>query len=169
MKHFLLAYTLAPDYLERRGALRAAHLAQAWAAAERGELVLGGAVEALGEALLLFAGEDRGAAEAFARSDPYVTGGLVSAWRVREWLTVAGEGAATRCAEGEWRCAQPSPSAMAMWIVLEWPIAGRGGGWARSTCARKLAGSALASTGAPSSSATCGGAARGASARSSAA
>ena len=44
VKHFLLFYDTAPDYLERRGAFRGAHLALAWAAAERGELVLGGAL-----------------------------------------------------------------------------------------------------------------------------
>lgn len=100
MKHFLLTYTLAGDYLERRPAFRAEHLALAQAAAQRGELLLGGAVaglngEAPEEAQLLFAGEDAGGAEAFALGDPYVTNGLVSAWRVREWITVVGEGAAS--------------------------------------------------------------------------
>ena len=47
------------------------------------------------EAVLLFAGEDASAAEAFAASDPYVANGLVIAWRVRGWTTVVGEGAAT--------------------------------------------------------------------------
>ena len=42
MKHFLLTYTLAPDYLERRPAYRDAHLAYAWAAIERGERQAGG-------------------------------------------------------------------------------------------------------------------------------
>ena len=37
MAHFLLTYDLAPDYLERRAALRDAHLALAWAAARRAE------------------------------------------------------------------------------------------------------------------------------------
>jgi len=45
--------------------------------------------------VLLFAGDGAGAAEAFARADPYVRNGLVTAWRVREWVTVVGEGAAT--------------------------------------------------------------------------
>jgi uncharacterized protein YciI len=94
MKHFLLTYTLAPDYLARRPALRDEHLALARAAAARGELLLGGALETADEAVLLFAGEDAGAAQAFAACDPYVLGGLVSAWRVREWVTVVGEGAA---------------------------------------------------------------------------
>jgi uncharacterized protein YciI len=100
VKHFLLRYTLACDYLNRRPAFRTEHLALAQAAAERGELMLGGAVAGLEEAgpeeaLLLFAGDDPGAAEAFARADPYVANGLVTAWRVLEWVTVVGEGAAS--------------------------------------------------------------------------
>jgi uncharacterized protein len=99
MKHFLVTYTLAPDYLDRRPRFRAEHLARARAAAARGELLLGGAVAGPDsrppeEALLLFAGESPDAAEAFARGDPYVTNGLVAAWRVRESITVVGEGAA---------------------------------------------------------------------------
>ena len=94
MKHFLLTYTLAPDYLERRAALRAEHLGYARDAVARGELVLGGALDPPEEAVLLFAGEDAAVAEAFARGDPYVVNGLVTAWRVREWTTVVGEGAA---------------------------------------------------------------------------
>jgi uncharacterized protein YciI len=100
MKHFLLTYTLAGDYLDRRPTFRAEHLALAQAAVARGELVLGGAVAGLDddrpeEAVLLFAGEDASSAEAFARADPYVTNGLVTAWRLREWITVVGEGAAS--------------------------------------------------------------------------
>jgi len=95
MRHFLLIYDLADDYLERRGTLRAGHLALAWAAAERGELLLGGALaEPADTAMLLFAGDGPEAAEAFARADPYVTEGLVEAWRVRPWTTVVGENAA---------------------------------------------------------------------------
>ena len=93
MKHFLLAYTLAPDYLARRPEFRGAHLALARAAVERGEILLGGALEGADEAMLLFAGEDAGAAEAFTKDDPYVLNGLVTQWRVREWVTVVGEGA----------------------------------------------------------------------------
>jgi uncharacterized protein YciI len=94
MKHFLLTYSLAPDYLDRRPAFRGEHLALARAAVERGELLLGGALDPAEEAMLLFAGGDASVAEDFARADPYVTNGLVTAWRVREWLTVVGEGAA---------------------------------------------------------------------------
>ena len=94
--HFLLTYDLVPDYLERRGEYRDSHLKLAWAAAERGELVLAGALtEPVDTAVLLFTGDTPRAAEAFAEADPYVQAGLVTRWRVREWTTVVGEGAAT--------------------------------------------------------------------------
>jgi uncharacterized protein YciI len=94
MKHFLLIYELAADYLARRPAFREAHLALAREAVARGELVLGGALDPADRAVLLFAGEDAGAAEAFAQRDPYVAQGLVARWTVREWKTVVGETAA---------------------------------------------------------------------------
>jgi uncharacterized protein len=93
--HYLLMYDLADDYLERRPEHRSAHLALAWAAVERGELLLAGAIaEPVDEALLLFQGDSPAVAEAFARADPYVRSGLVKAWRVRPWQTVVGEHAA---------------------------------------------------------------------------
>ena len=92
MKHFLLFYDVAPDYLARRAEFREAHLKKAWAAHARGELLLGGAVaDPVDSAMLLFAAESPRVAEAFAREDPYVVNGLVTRWRVREWLTVAGD------------------------------------------------------------------------------
>jgi hypothetical protein len=94
--HYLLWYDLSPEYLERRGAFRGEHLRLAWAAVERGELVLGGAVnDPVDTALLVFQGDAPEAAERFARADPYVRNGLVRAWRVRPWTTVVGPGAAT--------------------------------------------------------------------------
>ncbi|WP_321928569.1 YciI-like protein [Paraburkholderia guartelaensis] len=92
--HYLLMYELADDYLERRPEHRSAHLSLAWAAVERGELLLAGAVaEPVDNALLLFQGDSPAAAEAFARADPYVLSGLVKHWRVRPWQTVVGEAA----------------------------------------------------------------------------
>ena len=94
--HYLLIYDLAPDYLTRRGEFRNAHLALAWAAHDRGELLLGGALaEPADGAVLLFAGDGPQAAEAFARADPYVANGLVTHWRVRLWTTVVGALAST--------------------------------------------------------------------------
>ena len=96
MHHYLLLYDVVPDYATRRVALRAAHLAYAWGAADRGELVLAGALaNPIDGAVLLFRGESPDVAERFAKQDPYVLNGLVTRWRVREWTTVIGEDAAT--------------------------------------------------------------------------
>jgi hypothetical protein len=93
--HHLLIYETAPDYLERRGEFRAAHLERAWAASADGALVLGGAVgDPVESALLLFEGDGPETAEAFARVDPYVVNGLIASWRVVPWNTVAGDTAA---------------------------------------------------------------------------
>jgi uncharacterized protein len=94
--HYLLMYELADDYLDRRAEHRSAHLALAWAASERGELLLAGAIaDPVDNALLLFQGDSPAAAEAFARADPYVQAGLVKAWRVRPWQTVVGDQASS--------------------------------------------------------------------------
>ena len=95
--HYLLFYDVVPDYAERRLQLRAAHLAHARAAVDRGELLLGGALaDPIDGAVLLFRADSPAVAEAFAAADPYVTNGLVTRWRVREWTTVVGDGAAVR-------------------------------------------------------------------------
>jgi uncharacterized protein YciI len=94
--HYLLMYDLAPDYLARRGEFRNEHLKLAWEAEQRGELVIAGALaEPADTAVLLFTGDSPDAAERFARTDPYVTQGLVKSWRVRPWTTVVGKDAST--------------------------------------------------------------------------
>ena len=90
--HYLLFYDVAPDYLKRRGEFRAEHLALAWKACERGELILGGALaDPVDSAVLLFQGDSPDIAERFVAADPYVKNGLVTRWRVRPWTTVVGE------------------------------------------------------------------------------
>src|SRR5690242_15264739 len=98
MKHWLLLYTYAPDYMEKRGAVRPAHLELARASVARDELQLGGAVPQDDPpfGLLLFKGESAAVAEDFARADPYTSQGVVTSWRVREWITVVGVGALTK-------------------------------------------------------------------------
>lgn len=93
--HYLLMYETAPDYLQRRGEFRTAHLEYAWHAVERGELVLGGAVgEPVESALLQFRCDSENVPAAFARNDPYVINGVVTRWRVVPWHTVVGAEAA---------------------------------------------------------------------------
>jgi uncharacterized protein YciI len=91
--HYLLMYDVVPDYVTRRAPLRSAHIGLARAAAARGELVLGGALNPPEGVVLLFRGDSPAAAEAFAKADPYVVNGIVTSWRVKEWTTVVGPGA----------------------------------------------------------------------------
>jgi uncharacterized protein YciI len=92
--HYLLFYDVVENYAERRIPFRKDHLAHARAAAGRGELVLAGALaNPVNGTVLLFKGDSPAAAEAFAEEDPYVTNGLVTKWRVREWTTVIGSDA----------------------------------------------------------------------------
>jgi uncharacterized protein YciI len=96
MKHLLLFYEVGDDYLARRATFREAHLQKAWAAHASGELLLGGALsDPVDAAVLLFKGATPRVAAAFAEADPYVVNGLVRRWYVREWMTVAGDAAAT--------------------------------------------------------------------------
>ena len=95
MKHFALVYDVVEQFIERRMPLRPAHLQLLRDAETRGFLRFAGA---LGDppdgALLVFRAESAAAVEDFARLDPYVTEGLVTAWRVRPWNIVVGGDAA---------------------------------------------------------------------------
>lgn len=94
--HYLLMYQVADDYLARREQYRAEHLALAWEAAERGELLLGGALaDPVDGAMLLFEADSPEIPTAFALSDPYVKHKVVTHWRVRPWTTVVGPLAST--------------------------------------------------------------------------
>ena len=96
MKHFLLIYEAGADYVERRPQFRSQHLALAWAAQERGEMVIAGPLaDPVDGAVLMFVGNDKSVAENFARNDPYVISGMVARWYVREWTTVIGDLALT--------------------------------------------------------------------------
>jgi uncharacterized protein len=93
--HYLLFYELADDYLTRRAEFRNIHLKLGWEAADRGELILGGAMaNPVDGAVLLFKGDSPQVAENFARADPYVLNGIVKRWYVREWTTVVGDSSA---------------------------------------------------------------------------
>ena len=94
--HYLLFYEVGEDYVSKRAQFRGLHLKKAWEASERGELVLAGALaKPVDGAVLLFSGDSPEVAEKFARAHPYVVNGAVKRWYVREWTTVAGQGATT--------------------------------------------------------------------------
>ena len=87
----VLEYTLADDYLERREALRADHLALLRAAHERGELLLAGALPDPYDRALLVWTAPRETVERFVEQDPYVVHGLVTGWTIRDWNVVVGQ------------------------------------------------------------------------------
>ena len=91
---FLLEYVLVADYLERRSEFREDHLALATEAAQRGELVLGGALaDPADRAILVWRVADQGIVDQFVRADPYVMNGLVRSWSIRSWTVVIGTAA----------------------------------------------------------------------------
>ena len=107
MKYFALTYDVVPGFADKRMAVREHHLTCIHDAHDRGELMIAGAVgDPPDGALLVFRGESGAAAEEFARTDPYVTAGLVTAWRVRPWNVVIGTG---RLAQGESEPPVPKP------------------------------------------------------------
>ncbi len=94
--HYVLFYEFVPDYLQRRAEYRAEHLRLAWAAHERGELVLGGAsADPADRGMLLFDCDSPEVPLQFAQADPYVTNGVVVRHSVRAWTTVVGKDAST--------------------------------------------------------------------------
>ena len=93
---YLLFYEYTADVLERRGPLRADHLARAWEAHSRGEIVLAGALaNPVDGAVFHFRADTPDVVTRFAEADPYVLGGIVTRWYWREWITVVGDAAAT--------------------------------------------------------------------------
>lgn len=89
MRHHILFYDYVEDVLERRGPYREAHLAAIRAEREAGRVVMAGAIgDPPYGAVIVFGDGEHSSIEAFARSDPYVQAGLVSAWRVEPWNVV---------------------------------------------------------------------------------
>jgi uncharacterized protein YciI len=90
-RYYALLYYTVPDFARARGPHRDAHLAKVFEASRRGELLMAGALgDPPNRALLLFRCEDASPAEQFARTDPYVTSGVVERWEVQPWATVCG-------------------------------------------------------------------------------
>lgn len=77
--------------LERRKPHRPAHFEYVKPFVEQGVLVFGGPlIPEVDKGILVFKAADKKQVEDFAKSDPYVTNGLVETYSVREWLVVVG-------------------------------------------------------------------------------
>jgi len=91
MAYYALLYEVVDKFTERRTPHREEHLRLAAEAHRRGEIVLAGALaEPADSALIIFRGDNPGAAILFAQNDPYVINGLVKHWEVRPWTVVVG-------------------------------------------------------------------------------
>lgn len=92
MRYFVLRYDeVVDDYVARRSPFREEHLRLLREAHARGEVLMAGAVgDTPDGAIIIFRGETPDVAEAFVRSDPYVTNGLILSWRVQLWNVVVG-------------------------------------------------------------------------------
>lgn len=92
MGYFALFYHVVDNFVERRVPSRQLHLAHAQSAAQRGELMLGGALaDPADTALIVFRADSPNSAKSFAETDPYVLNGLVQRWEVCPWNVVVGE------------------------------------------------------------------------------
>jgi hypothetical protein len=90
-KTFLLEYSYVADILEKRTPYRPAHLALAEGLTKDGVIVAGGATGSPPSgALFIFKAADASAVEAFVKKDPYVSAGLVTAWKIKEWTVAVG-------------------------------------------------------------------------------
>lgn len=94
LMYFALLYEVVPDYVRRRQAFRADHLALAERFRREGKLLLAGAFDPPDGALLVFKAGSAAEVEAFVRADPYVANGVVTGWRIRPWKVVVGGDAA---------------------------------------------------------------------------
>jgi uncharacterized protein len=89
IRHYVLLYDVVEEFAARRAPFRDEHLRLVRLAHERGEIVMAGALgDPPNGALLVFRADAPAAAEDFARHDPYVTNGVVTAWQVRPWTVV---------------------------------------------------------------------------------
>ena len=90
--YYLLLYDYGENAVERRAPYRETHLRLAREAKQRGELLLGGAfADPVDGAALLFQTDDPAVVRRFVDSDPYVSSGLVTLWRIRPWTVVVGD------------------------------------------------------------------------------
>lgn len=90
MKHFVLIYNYVEDYMARRDAYRAEHLARIRAEVEVGRILAAGVLPEGLRALLICYADSSDAVRAFALGDPYYKAGLIASFEVSDWMVAAG-------------------------------------------------------------------------------
>ncbi len=90
--YYILFYKTVENYIEKRAPFRDEHLQLVQNAHKRGEIVMACALDDPPDgAVLIFKGDNPGAARKFAQNDPYVKNGLIREWYIRPWNVVAGD------------------------------------------------------------------------------
>jgi uncharacterized protein YciI len=91
MKYFLLFYDVVENFAERRMPFRGVHLNQVHEYFNRGDIVMAGPVgDPIERAMLIFRVADAATVEHFAKTDPYVTNGVVTRWEIKPWTVAVG-------------------------------------------------------------------------------
>ncbi len=86
----ILVYTYVDDIVDRRDPFRPGHLANIADAVTAGHVVIAGAVGTPPHSgHIVFADVADSVIEAFVAADPYMSAGLITAWRVEPWTVVA--------------------------------------------------------------------------------
>lgn len=89
--YYILLYDVVEDYINKRAPFREEHLRLTDEAAEKGQLLLGGALDnPVDGAVLVFKADDSSVVEEFVKNDPYVKNGLITNWKIRDWTVVTG-------------------------------------------------------------------------------
>ncbi len=77
--------------MEKRAPYRSVHLANAKAAVDRGEIIMGGAFDEPADGVaIVFKVNEISIITNFVEEDPYVQNGLISKWWIRPWNVVVG-------------------------------------------------------------------------------
>lgn len=88
-RHILFYDYVTDNLLERRAPLRDSHLSLIREWQQDGRILMAGALgDPPHSAAIVFAVDDTDEIAQFVESDPYVAGGIVSAWRVEPWTVV---------------------------------------------------------------------------------
>lgn len=90
MKHFVLTYHYVEDYMARRDAFRAEHLARISSALEQGRILAAGVLPQGPRALIVFYADSADEVKAFAEGDPYYKAGLIASFEIDDWALAAG-------------------------------------------------------------------------------
>ena len=88
--YYILTYELADNYFEAREPVRQLHFNHIQPYLEKGEFLMGGALETAEEAVLIFKTTNKAIIEEFIQKDPYVRSGVVTGWWIRKWNMVVG-------------------------------------------------------------------------------